>query len=77
MVPVSVALAYSVPPSSPRGGHTRFCNPTASMLKLRFTDRSMLWADVVHARGDRVFVPTEEVFSDGDLVTVTGGGRVA
>ena len=39
-------------------------------LKLQFTTRAMLWAEVVHSRGQRVFVPTTEPVQPGETVTL-------
>lgn len=39
-------------------------------LRLHFTARARLWAEIVHSRGERVFVATAEALRPGDAVTV-------
>ncbi len=40
-------------------------------LKLRFAGHAQLWAEIVLSRGDRIFIPTTEVFDIGAQVPLT------
>src|SRR4051812_42122234 len=39
-------------------------------LRLQYLDKYRLWKDLVQARSDRVFVPTDDLLGIGDLTQV-------